>query len=53
MTVNWQGVYPRVTTQYNDDLSINFETTQKIAHHFFSYVLSFLTYINSNELTKI
>jgi 4-hydroxy-tetrahydrodipicolinate synthase len=30
MTVNWQGVYPAVTTQYNDDLSINFEATQKM-----------------------
>ncbi|WP_440876129.1 dihydrodipicolinate synthase family protein [Thalassotalea sp. PLHSN55] len=28
MTVNWQGVYPAVTTQYNDDLSINFSATQ-------------------------
>lgn len=30
MTVNWQGVYPAVTTQYNDDLSINFSATQKM-----------------------
>ncbi len=30
MTVNWQGVYPAVTTQYNDDLSINFAATQKM-----------------------
>ena len=30
MAVNWQGVYPAVTTQYNDDLSINFEATQKM-----------------------
>ena len=28
MNVNWQGVYPEVTTQYNDDLTINFETTK-------------------------
>ncbi|WP_286262737.1 dihydrodipicolinate synthase family protein [Thalassotalea atypica] len=28
MTVTWQGVYPAVTTQFNDDLSINFETTK-------------------------
>jgi len=27
MNVNWQGVYPAVTTQYNEDLSINFEAT--------------------------
>ncbi|MEO2267353.1 dihydrodipicolinate synthase family protein [Pseudoalteromonas sp. YIC-656] len=27
MKVNWQGVYPAVTTQFNDDDSINFETT--------------------------
>jgi len=26
----WQGVYPAVTTQYNDDLSINFAATQKM-----------------------
>lgn len=26
----WQGVYPAVTTQYNDDLSINFTATQKM-----------------------
>jgi 4-hydroxy-tetrahydrodipicolinate synthase len=30
MAVNWQGVYPAVTTQYNDDLSINFDATQKM-----------------------
>ncbi len=30
MIVNWQGVYPAVTTQYNDNLSINFEATQKM-----------------------
>ena len=28
MSIDWQGVYPAVTTQYNDDLSINFETTK-------------------------
>jgi len=26
----WQGVYPAVTTQYKDDLSINFAATQKM-----------------------
>ena len=26
--INWKGVYPAVTTQYNDDLSINFDATQ-------------------------
>ena len=30
MKVNWQGVYPAVTTQYNDDLSINFEATTQM-----------------------
>ena len=30
MVVNWQGVYPAVTTQYNDDLSINFAATQQM-----------------------
>lgn len=30
MTVTWQGVYPAVTTQYNNDMSINFEATQKM-----------------------
>ncbi len=30
MIVNWQGVYPAVTTQYNDNLSIDFEATQKM-----------------------
>ena len=29
-SVNWQGVYPAITTQYFDDLSINFEATQKM-----------------------
>lgn len=27
--INWQGVYPAVTTQYFDDMSINFEATKK------------------------
>lgn len=26
--INWQGVYPAVTTQYFDDMSINFAATQ-------------------------
>jgi len=30
MNVNWQGVYPAVTTQYFDDMSINFAATQKM-----------------------
>ena len=30
MSVNWQGVYPAVTTQFNQDDSINFETTQQM-----------------------
>ncbi|WP_448211336.1 dihydrodipicolinate synthase family protein [Colwellia sp. MEBiC06753] len=30
MTVNWQGVYPAVTTQYFDDMSINFDATQQM-----------------------
>lgn len=30
MTVNWKGVYPAVTTQFNDDNSINFQSTQKM-----------------------
>ena len=25
--INWKGVYPAVTTQYFDDMSINFEAT--------------------------
>ncbi|KGJ98692.1 dihydrodipicolinate synthetase [Thalassotalea sp. ND16A] len=28
MNINWQGVYPAVTTQYFDDLSIDFAATQ-------------------------
>jgi 4-hydroxy-tetrahydrodipicolinate synthase len=27
---NWQGVYPAVTTQYFDDMSINFEATKQM-----------------------
>jgi 4-hydroxy-tetrahydrodipicolinate synthase len=30
MKVTWQGVYPAVTTQFNDDGSINFASTQKM-----------------------
>jgi len=30
MSINWQGVYPAVTTQFNEDDSINFETTQQM-----------------------
>ncbi len=30
MTIDWQGVYPAVTTQFNDDGSINYETTQQM-----------------------
>ncbi len=30
MKINWQGVYPAVTTQYNDDMSINFAATQQM-----------------------
>lgn len=30
MTNNWQGVYPAVTTQFNADDSINFESTQRM-----------------------
>lgn len=30
MAVTWQGVYPAVTTQYNDDFSINFEATTRM-----------------------
>jgi 4-hydroxy-tetrahydrodipicolinate synthase len=30
MAIDWQGVYPAVTTQFNDDYSINFETTQQM-----------------------
>lgn len=30
MKINWQGVYPAVTTQYFDDYSINFEATKNM-----------------------
>ena len=30
MTINWRGVYPAVTTQFNDDFSINYDTTQQM-----------------------
>ena len=30
MSVQWQGVYPAVTTQFNEDDSINFDTTQQM-----------------------
>lgn len=30
MSINWKGVYPAVTTQFNDDFSINYETTQQM-----------------------
>ncbi|ESP90737.1 MULTISPECIES: 4-hydroxy-tetrahydrodipicolinate synthase [Pseudoalteromonas] len=30
MNVEWQGVYPAVTTQFNDDESINFDTTKSM-----------------------
>ncbi len=30
MAVDWQGVYPAVTTQFNDNYSINFDTTQQM-----------------------
>ncbi len=30
MNVNWKGVYPAVTTQYNEGLPINFEATTKM-----------------------
>ena len=30
MNINWQGVYPAVTTQYFDDYSINFEATKNM-----------------------
>ncbi|MEW6990862.1 dihydrodipicolinate synthase family protein [Colwelliaceae bacterium 6441] len=28
--INWQGVYPAVTTQYFDDFSVNFEATKNM-----------------------
>ena len=30
MSIDWQGVYPAVTTQFNQDDSINFDTTQQM-----------------------
>ncbi|KID57440.1 dihydrodipicolinate synthase [Pseudoalteromonas luteoviolacea] len=30
MNVDWQGVYPAVTTQFNEDETINFETTKSM-----------------------
>lgn len=30
MSINWQGVYPAVTTQFNQDGTINYETTQSM-----------------------
>lgn len=33
MAVNWQGVYPAVTTQFNEDDSINFDTTQQMLNN--------------------
>lgn len=30
MKVNWQGVYPAVTTQFNQDESLNLASTQKV-----------------------
>ena len=30
--INWQGVYPAVTTQYFDDMSINFEATKNMVN---------------------
>ena len=30
MSIDWRGVYPAVTTQFNDDYSINYETTQQM-----------------------
>lgn len=30
MSINWQGVYPAVTTQFNADDTINFDTTQQM-----------------------
>ena len=30
MSINWQGVYPAVTTQFNQDDSINYESTQQM-----------------------
>ena len=30
MKVNWQGVFPAVTTQFNDDFSINYDQTGRV-----------------------
>lgn len=30
MKVNWQGVFPAVTTQFNEDFSINYSETQRV-----------------------
>ncbi|KZN58661.1 dihydrodipicolinate synthase [Pseudoalteromonas luteoviolacea CPMOR-1] len=30
MNVDWQGVYPAVTTQFNEDETVNFETTKSM-----------------------
>ena len=30
MSINWQGVYPAVTTQFNSDDSINYDSTQQM-----------------------
>lgn len=30
MAVDWQGMYPAVTTQFTDDYSINFDRTQQM-----------------------
>ncbi|MFD2164787.1 dihydrodipicolinate synthase family protein [Thalassotalea euphylliae] len=31
-SINWQGVYPAITTQYHEDLSINFEATRAMVN---------------------
>ena len=30
MKIDWQGVFPAVTTQFNEDLSINYSETQRV-----------------------
>ncbi|MFT4077099.1 MAG: dihydrodipicolinate synthase family protein [Asticcacaulis sp.] len=30
MTIDWRGVFPAVTTQFNEDLSINYAETQRV-----------------------
>jgi dihydrodipicolinate synthase/N-acetylneuraminate lyase len=30
MTIDWRGVFPAVTTQFNEDLSINYGETQRV-----------------------